>query len=76
MATTGDTVTVPVKSSWYSKINWTQAIGVLASVGVIFGVEITPETQVQILGGIQVVQAAVTYILRTWFTKDVTAASV
>lgn len=69
-------VTVPVKSSWTSKINWTQLIAVMASVLVLFGISIPAETQLQIVVGIQAAQAIATWIIRTWFTKEITAASV
>lgn len=72
----GDMVKVPVKSSWASKINWTQAVALAASVAVVFGVPVEPETQVAIIAGIQGVQATATWILRTWFTKEVTPSSV
>lgn len=71
-----DTVVVPVKSAWLSKINWTQAVGVLASILVVFGVDLPADTQLSIVAGIQGAQAAVTWILRTFFTKAITPANV
>ena len=67
---------VPVKSSWASKINWAQFIGLAASVLTVVGIDITPEVQVQVLAVINGIIFVVTWVLRTWFTKDVTAASV
>ncbi|MER8619157.1 hypothetical protein NKG99_20355 [Mesorhizobium sp. M1409] len=67
--------TVEIKSAWYSKINWTQALALAASILVVFGVNIPPEVQVQIVAGIQAVQAVVTWALKTWFTDSVTPAA-
>ncbi len=68
--------TVPVKSPWTSKINWAQAIGVLASAGALFGLDVSAETQAQIVVGIQAIIGVATVIVRTWFTRSVTAESV
>lgn len=69
------TKTVAVKSSWASKINWTQGLSVLAGVLAMFGVDLDPETRAQIASGILGINAAVTWVLRTWFTSKVTKAS-
>lgn len=69
---------VDVQSAWASKINWTQAIGIAASVlAVVSGnrYSLPPETQLQIVAAIQAVQAVATWIMRTWFSKTVTPAS-
>lgn len=70
-----DAVTVDVKSAWLSKINWTQAIGVAASVAAVFGFSLPAETQVALIAGIQGVVAVVTWVLRTFFSSTVTPAS-
>lgn len=57
-----------MNSAWLSKINWTQAFGVLASVFVVFGIDVPPETQVQAVAGIQGAQAVLTWVFRTWMT--------
>lgn len=67
-------VEVAVKSAWWSKVNWTQAIAMLASVGVIFGLNLSPEEQAKIVATIQGVSGLATIILRTWFTDSVTPA--
>lgn len=69
-------VTVDTKSAWLSKINWTQAVSVLASVLVVFGLNLDPSTQLAIVGVIQGIQAVVTWVLKTWFTPTVTPGSV
>lgn len=61
-----------VKSAWFSKINWTQALALLASVLVVFGIDLDPQTQIAIVAGIQGAQSALTWVLRTFFTKTVT----
>lgn len=70
-----DTVTVDVKSAWLSKINWTQAIGVLASVLTVFGFNLPPETQIAIVGAIQGVVALVTWALKTFAKPSVTPSA-
>lgn len=80
--TTGiDTKTVAqvdVQSAWASKINWTQAVGILASViTVISGskYQIPPETQLEIVATIQGIQGVASWVFKTWFTKTITSAS-
>ena len=69
-------VAVPVKSAWTSKINWVQAVAVVAALGTMFGVDLSPEDQVKIITGITVVQGFVTGVIKTWFTPTVTPQSV
>lgn len=69
-------VVVPVKSAWLSKINWTQGIALLAAAGTFFGFDLDAGTQASILAGIVGVQAAVTWMLKTFFTTTVTPASI
>ena len=64
-----------VKSSWASKINWTQAVSFLAMTFTMFGIDLPAELQAQIVTGIGIVAAVVTWILRTWFTTAITYAS-
>jgi uncharacterized protein (DUF697 family) len=71
MKTTG----VDVKSPWASKINWTQIIGVVAMAGAMFGFDLDAAQQATIVSGIVAVQAAVTIIFKTWFTKTITPES-
>lgn len=70
------TATVPVKSAWASKINWTQAAAAAVAVLVSLGVPIDDQTKTDILTAVVVVQSAATWIIKTWFTPTVTAASV
>lgn len=66
---------VIVQSAWFSKINWTQAIGVLASVLVIFGINLDATTQVEVVAGIQGLVAVATWIMKTFFTTTITPSS-
>lgn len=68
---------VDVQSAWLSKINWTQAVAVAASL-LVFAtggkVNIPVETQVGIVTGIQAFSGVVTWVLKTYFTKTITPA--
>lgn len=66
---------VKVKSAWLSKINWTQAVAAAASVGVIFGIDLDPKTQVALVGVIQGAQSVATWAFRTFFNRSVSPAS-
>lgn len=69
------TVPVEVKSAWYSKINWTQAVAIAASGAVLLGVDVDAQTQASIVMAIQGAQGIVTWVLRTWFNRSVSPAS-
>lgn len=72
------TTVVPIKSAWYSKINWTQAAGVAASVATIVtghNIQLTPEVITGAVTAIQGVTAVATWIMRTWFNGTVSLAS-
>lgn len=69
---------VDVQSAWASKINWTQAVGIFASVvAVISGnkYQIPIETQLAVVAAIQGIQSVATFVMKTWFTKTITPAS-
>lgn len=51
-----------------SKINWTQYVAVIATVGSLVGIDMTPEQQVSVVVTIQLVANFVTWVLRTFFT--------
>lgn len=66
---------VDVQSAWLSKINWTQAVGILASViTVVSGnkYSVPPETQLAIVATIQGVQGVASWVLKTFFTRTIT----
>ena len=77
--TTPGTVAVPVDSAWTSKINWTQAVQILSTVmTLLLGPKfaIPTDTQLAIVAAINSIAGVATWIMRTWFTKSVTPASV
>ena len=71
-------VRVETKSAWLSKINWTQAVGLAASV-LVFAtggkIDIPLEQQTEIVLAIQAIQGLATWVLKTWWTPTVTPAS-
>lgn len=71
-----DTVKVEIKSPWYSKINWTQVVGMVAAAGTAFNIfELTPEQQASILATIVGLQGVLTIVLKTFFTNTITEQS-
>jgi hypothetical protein len=67
------------ENGWFSKINWAQAIQVLAAVTVMATggkINISPEQQLALVTGILVVGNIVTVIIKTYFTPTVTKQSV
>jgi len=64
-----------VKSSWASKINWTQAVAFAAMLFTMFGIDLPADVQAQIVAGIVAAQGVLTWVLRTWFTTAITYAS-
>lgn len=71
-----ETVTVTTKSAWASKINWAQAIGVLASIAVIFGIDVPEDVKVGLVAAINGAMGVITWVMRTWFTKQPTASAI
>jgi hypothetical protein len=72
------TAVVNVTSGWWSKINWTQAVGFICTMLAIVvghGFEVSADGQLAIVAAIQAVQAVVTVILKTYFTTTVTTSS-
>lgn len=67
-------VEVAVKSAWWSKINWVQAVAMIATVATVFGFDFPPELQAKIVATISGISGVATVILRTWFTSSVTPA--
>jgi hypothetical protein len=68
-------VVVSVKSAWFSKINWGEAVKVLAMILAYFGYDLDPQTQVYILEAVIAVGAVYTWAARTFFTSTVAASS-
>jgi hypothetical protein len=71
--------TVPVQSSWWSKINWTAAVtgGSMLLVWLSGGqLHFTPDQVSAIVTTIGILGSIFTWLFRTFFTKTVTPASV
>lgn len=66
------TAPVVIKAAWLSKINWTQALAMLAAVLVLFGIDLDAHTQAQILVVITAIQGLITWWLKTFGTPSVT----
>ena len=56
------------KTGFASKINWTQGFALVASMLVMFGIDVPVEVQAGLVAVIQGVQAVATWVMRTWFT--------
>lgn len=57
------------KSRYASKINWTAAVSMAATLGAVFGVDIEPELQAKIAASITTVSGTAIIVWRTWFTS-------
>lgn len=57
-----------VNTPKWSKINWTQVVGGIAALGVAFGLNIPPETQVLVVTGIGIATNVLTMFLRSSMT--------
>lgn len=70
---------VEVRSAWYAKINWTQAVGLGATALALASgnkYSIPLEMQVAIVTAIQSSVAVATWIFRTWFNSTVPPSAV
>lgn len=68
-------VLVTSKSAWLSKINWVQGVGIAAMILAFFGINVPDDVKAQIIASIGGIQAVVTWVLRTFFTKTITHTS-
>ncbi|MFZ3308924.1 MAG: hypothetical protein WBD53_08075 [Xanthobacteraceae bacterium] len=78
-ASMADSVMVPTKSAWLSKINWTQGVSSVAMVLTLVSggkLNLTADQQVAIVVTIGIVGDVATWVIKTWFTPTVTPASV
>ena len=70
---------VAVQGSWFSKINWTQAVAMAAMLLAFFTgnkLQIDPSQQTAIVVVVGLVGQIVTVILKTYFTSTITPQSV
>lgn len=70
-----DVAVVPVQSPLLSKVNWTQLLMLVFTLLAAFGVDIAPETKLQIIEGLIALGTVATVIFKTFFTKSITAGS-
>ncbi len=66
---------VPVKSGMFSKINWVQFAAPVATILAGFGLPLTADQIIAVFVVGQLGQSAVTFVIRQWFTKSVTASA-
>jgi len=66
---------IDIRSAFLSKINWTQAVAFAAMVFTMFGIDVPDDVQAHIVVGIGAMQAVLTWVFRTWFTKTITPGS-
>ncbi len=70
---------VPVKSAFWSKINWAAGIGLLAALLSVWNIDVSAELQTTIVRVItdivDIIVPAVIILLRTKFTTSVTSGS-
>lgn len=74
-----DSVMVPTKSAWLSKINWTQGVSSFAMLLTLVSggkLNLTADQQTAMIVTIGVVGDVATWVIKTWFTPTVTPASV
>lgn len=79
ISTTNNTATVDVRSAWASKINWTQAVGIGASILVVVTggkVSLGLAEQLEIVTLIQSVVALITWALKTFSKPTATPTQV
>lgn len=75
LSQTAVTATVDVRSAWFSKVNWTQAVGIGASVLIVATggkVKIPLDQQLEIVAAIQALQGLVTWALKTFSHPTIT----
>lgn len=70
-----DNVLANVKSAWLSKLNWTVAAGILFNLLTFFGIDVPPDVKEALLVVGNGAVLVVAWIIRTWFTTTITAAS-
>ncbi len=71
----GGIAVVPVKSGLFSKINWVQLAAPAATILAAFGLPLTADQIIALFVVGQLGQSVLTFVIRQWFTKSVTASS-
>lgn len=71
-------VAAPVVSAWNSKINWTNAVAIIATLLAIATgnkLDLTPEMQTGIVTAIGVGSSIASMVMKTYFTQSITPSS-
>ena len=66
---------VAVKSAWWSKVNWLQVVGSVATLVTTNAFGLDDHTQVEALAIVNIVQGVATIVTKTWFTPTVISNS-
>lgn len=66
---------VETSSPFLSKVNWTQVIMFILTLLTVVGIDIPPETKLQIVTGFTALGGIVTIIIKTWFTRSISLSS-
>lgn len=66
---------VPVKSAWASKINWTNVLGGVGTIIVALAAGFDAPTSAAILTGWSLLQNVLSVVFRTWFNASVAPQS-
>ena len=71
------TVTVPIKSAWYSKINWIQAVSAVCTfaTALISASQVDAATATKLTAAVAGVGQVATWAVRTFFTTSITPSS-
>jgi hypothetical protein len=75
MAEPNPVVVAPTQSSWFSKINWAAAVGIITMGLTFFGIEVPADVKSALIGLEGTLALLLTFVFRTWFTKSITTAS-
>ncbi len=70
-----ETVNVPVKSAWASKVNWAMALGIIFNIFAFFGLDVPDDVRAAVLAGGGSLVLVGGWIARTFFTTAITSAS-
>lgn len=70
-----DSIVTTVKSAWFSKLNWTMAIGVVFNIFMLLGHPVPDDVQAAVITVGNSLVLIVGWVIRTWFTTSITAAS-
>jgi hypothetical protein len=69
------TAQVPIRSAWYSKVNWVAVVGAIGTLVTSNAIGLDAETQVKVLAVWGLAQNVATVVFRTWFNGSVSPQS-